>query len=71
MTDHSDAFPITDPNQLPLKTGDTLGRFDKLSYLEADRVVRVEDAYNKAKFNQISSDNLQLNRSIPDTRNAM
>jgi hypothetical protein len=66
----------TDTNNVvgSLKSGtvvDPYEFFDKESYLDGDRVHRGQDAYAKTKFNQLASDNLPIDRIIPDTRNAM
>lgn len=45
--------------------------FDAQAYLQGDKVQRGQDAYGKTKFNQIASDNLPIDRSIPDTRHPM
>jgi len=50
---------------------DPFENFDQEGYLRGDRVHRGEDTYAKTKFNQLASDNLPMDRAIPDTRNPM
>ncbi|ODM95006.1 Polypeptide N-acetylgalactosaminyltransferase 2 [Orchesella cincta] len=50
---------------------DPFESFDQEVYLHGDKVLRGQDAYGKTKFNQVASDNLPIDRSIPDTRHPM
>jgi hypothetical protein len=50
---------------------DPLEFFDQEGYLAGDRTHRGQDNYAKTKFNQLASDNLPMDRSIPDTRTPM
>lgn len=73
MTHDVTSNAYTDPNR-PHKSGavvDPYELFDKETYLAGDRVHLGQDAYAKTKFNQLASDNLPIDRTIPDTRNHM
>lgn len=44
--------------------------FDSKGYIDAKRLGKHEDAYRTNKFNQRASDDLDLDRSVPDVRNS-
>lgn len=44
--------------------------FDVDKYLEKTKIHPGEDAYNRNKFNQLASDKTQMDRNVPDSRQA-
>ena len=55
------------PNNVP-SPAPNLKDFDTEAYLGPKRVRNGGDGFTRNKFNQIASDNLPIDRSVPDTR---
>lgn len=47
-----------------------MAKFDSKAYIDAHRLREGQDAYETNKFNQKASDDLPLDRDIPDVRNS-